>query len=274
MTIIQTTTTGTAVRFAGLRGERWGRNDHCPPLLLLHGLTSDRTMWRGIVAELEEIDPDRRVVSLDLPGLGESPDQRSYDLPVLAAEVYAAAEQAGLAAPVVGHSVAAGIASVYAANYPTSGVVNMDGSPVLAPIAQLLRSVADRLRGPEFAAAWQPFWDSFHVELLPPEAAQLVEATCRPHQQVALGYWRGLMEDPIEDLMALIARSSAAIAHAGVSYIYLAGADLDPDTRAWLDGQPFTPTVEVWPGSGHFPHLAHPARFAARLAAFALPRPR
>jgi pimeloyl-ACP methyl ester carboxylesterase len=27
--------------------------------------------------------------------------------------------------------------------------------------------------------------------------------------------------------------------------------------------------VEVWAGSGHFPHLAHPARFAERLAATA-----
>jgi pimeloyl-ACP methyl ester carboxylesterase len=26
-------------------------------------------------------------------------------------------------------------------------------------------------------------------------------------------------------------------------------------------------TVEVWAGSGHFPHLAHPHRFAGRLAA-------
>ena len=28
-------------------------------------------------------------------------------------------------------------------------------------------------------------------------------------------------------------------------------------------------TVEVWAGSGHFPHLAHPARLAERLVATA-----
>jgi pimeloyl-ACP methyl ester carboxylesterase len=27
--------------------------------------------------------------------------------------------------------------------------------------------------------------------------------------------------------------------------------------------------IEVWAGTGHFPHLAHPARFARRLAAAA-----
>ncbi len=149
-------------------------------------------------------------------------------------------------------------------------MINVDASPVLGPIVGLVRSIADRLRGPEFPALWRNlFYAAFHVELLPPEAREFVETTCRPRQQVVLCYWRSLIEDPIEHLTAMIDRSSSAIAAAGIPYHYVAGADLDPSTLAWMSRQPFTPTVNVWPGAGHFPHLAHPARFAHLLAAAA-----
>jgi pimeloyl-ACP methyl ester carboxylesterase len=44
-----------------------------PPLVLLHGLTFDRSLWRPSLAELRRIDPGRRVLALDLPGHGASP---------------------------------------------------------------------------------------------------------------------------------------------------------------------------------------------------------
>lgn len=263
------TTAGLSLRFGGLAAEDWGRDDHRAPLLLLHGMTFDKTIWRGIAAELQRVDPGRRVLALDLPGHGESPDQRSYDLLPVAEGVHAAAEQAGLHAPVVvGHSAAAGIASVYAARFPARGVVNIDSSPVMAPIASFIRSIAEQLRGPEFGALWQIFYDSFHVELLPPDAQEIVRSTCRPRQEIALGYWRALMDDPIEQLTGMIEQTSARIAAAKIPYLYLAGADLDPDTQMWMDRQPFNPTVEVWRDTGHFPHLAHPTRFAERLVEF------
>lgn len=49
-------------------------------------------------------------------------------------------------------------------------------------------------------------------------------------------------------------------------YLYIAGGDLDPDHRQWLGTHLPTATVEVWPRTGHFPHLADPRRFAQRLA--------
>jgi pimeloyl-ACP methyl ester carboxylesterase len=41
------------------------------------------------------------------------------------------------------------------------------------------------------------------------------------------------------------------------------------DRAAWFRHALPQAATEVWAGSGHFPHLAHPARFAERLAATA-----
>ena len=131
---------------------------------------------------------------------------------------------------------------------------------------RFLRSIADQLRGPQFRDLWQMFYDSFHVELLTPEARALVASTCHPRQQVALGYWRALLEDPLDEVARSVDEAGAAIGAAGIPYLYITGTPLDPATRQWLDRQPFTADVQVWAQSGHFPHLAQPARFVAALA--------
>ena len=61
----------------------------------------------------------------------------------------------------------------------------------------------------------------------------------------------------------------AAITAARVPYRLILGSELSPDTAAWFGEAAPHATVEVWADSGHFPHIAHPARFAGRLAATA-----
>ena len=63
--------TGTR-HFAGLAANKHGSDDGRPPVVLLHGLTFDRSMWRPALDELAGLDPRRRVLALDLPGHGES----------------------------------------------------------------------------------------------------------------------------------------------------------------------------------------------------------
>lgn len=259
---------GQPVRIAGLAADDYGRSDGRPPLVLLHGMTFDRTTWRDIIPELQRIDPGRRVVAIDLPGHGHSPDQLAYELDTIVAQVHQVVEEAGLTAPVlVGHSASGGFATAYAARHPSHGVVNIDSPLQVAPFITLLRSLGDRLRGPEFPALWQQiFYASFHVELLPPAAQDLVRSTCRPRQQVALGYWRQLIEQSAGEVPAMIERGTAALRASGMPYLYIAGDDLDPGYRQWLGVRLPAATVEVWPRTGHFPHLADPQRFARRLA--------
>jgi pimeloyl-ACP methyl ester carboxylesterase len=64
----------------------------------------------------------------------------------------------------------------------------------------------------------------------------------------------------------MIEHEAAALRASGMPYLYIAGGDLDPGYRQWLGVRLPPATVEVWPRTGHFPHLADPQRFARRLA--------
>jgi pimeloyl-ACP methyl ester carboxylesterase len=251
-----------------LAGDDSGSPNRRPPIVLLHGLTFDRSLWNPALAELRRIDPGRRVLALDLPGHGESPGWPSYDIESVADGVHRAVEQAQLQSPVVvGHSISAVIATLYAARYPTRGVVNVDQSLQVAPFASLVRSLADKLRGPEFPAVWEKFAASMQIERLPESAQDLLRSTCQPRQELVLGYWRELLERPIDELVDLAAASLTAVRDAGVPYLVVAGNALESGYQQWLTEMLPQVKIAVWPGSGHFPHLAHPDRFAESLAA-------
>ena len=59
---------------------------------------------------------------------------------------------------------------------------------------------------------------------------------------------------------------TAAIRTSGVPYVAVVGENPSSEDVAWLrENLPGARTV-VWPNSGHFPHIAHPRRFAELLA--------
>lgn len=260
----------TVRTLAGLAADDYGDSDSRAPLVLLHGLTFDRSMWRPALAELRHIDAGRRVLALDLPGHGESPGWSSYDLEGVADGVHRAVQEAQLQSPVVvGHSIAAIIATIYAGQYPTRGIVNVDQPLQTAPFMGLLQSLADKLRGPAFPAIWETFAASMHIELLPQSAQNLVRSTCNPRQDLVLGYWREALERPVDELADRATAGLTTLRAADVPYLVVAGDDLEPDYQQWLNEMLPQATVTVWPASGHFPHLAHPDLFAQCLAATA-----
>ncbi len=255
---------------AGLAADDFGESDARPPLVLLHGLTFDRTMWGPALAELERVDPSRRVLAFDLPGHGQSAGWSSYDVESVAQGIHHAVEEAQLRSPVVvGHSLSAIIATVYAGRHPASGVVNVDQPLQTGPFAGFLHTLADDLRGPAFPAIWEGFLASMHVELLPQSAQDLVRSTCRPQQDLVLGYWREVLERSIDELTASAEEGMATLRAGGLPYLIVAGSDLEPAYQRWLNEMLPEARVTVWPESGHFPHLAHPDRFAAALASTA-----
>jgi pimeloyl-ACP methyl ester carboxylesterase len=256
--------------FAGLAGSLEGDTDHRPPLILLHGLTFDRTMWRPALVELSAIDPGRRALAVDLPGHGASQAWTSYDVEGIAEGVHRAAEDAGLRAPVVvGHSMAAVIATVYAARYPARGVVNVDQWPRIEPVAGLVQSLAGQIRGPGFPAAWDLFETSMHIELLPLAARELLRSGRNLRQDLITGYWRELLDRPVAELAENTASWLGAVRAAKVPYLFIAGHGVELGDQRWLSDVLPQACVAVWPGSGHFPQLAHPRRFAGCLAATA-----
>jgi Predicted hydrolases or acyltransferases (alpha/beta hydrolase superfamily) len=254
--------------YAGLVADDLGRSDDRPPLVLLHGLTFDRRMWRPALAELQAIDPGRRALALDLPGHGDSPESPSYSVEALVERVHAAVMEAHLEDPVVvGHSAAAATATLYAAKHPTRGVVAVEGTLRVAEFAGMAQSFEPVLRGPGFDDAWRRITATvFRLEEVAPDVRDFVLATSQPRQEIVLGYWQDLFERTPLDLDAWVVRAAAAIRESGVPFLAVVGQDPSPDDVAWVrTNLPDARTV-VWPRSGHFPHLAHPRRFAELLA--------
>jgi pimeloyl-ACP methyl ester carboxylesterase len=92
-----------------------GRGD---PLILLHGIATDRHIWDLVVPELAS---DRRVVTLDLPGFGGSaPVGEDFDLERVAERIVHGLTGRGIHGPLdlVGHSLGGGIAITLATVHP------------------------------------------------------------------------------------------------------------------------------------------------------------
>jgi pimeloyl-ACP methyl ester carboxylesterase len=188
--------------FNNLAGDLTGAPDRRPPLVLLHGLTFDRTMWQPALAHLAALDPGRQVLALDLPGHGDSPGWPCYDLEPIADAVHQAVTEAGLSSPVLaGHSAGGVLVTIYASRYPARGVVNVDQPLQVEPFAQLLRPLAGPLRGPGFAQVWEQFEASMGIGLLPQAAQDLLVPAGRSGPdggaQVSGGF-RGGRGDPLD----------------------------------------------------------------------------
>jgi pimeloyl-ACP methyl ester carboxylesterase len=254
--------------FAGLVGDDIGRSDERAPLVLLHGLTFDRRMWRPALTELETIDPGRRSIVLDLPAHGDSPESASYSMEALVERVHEAIIAAHLEEPViVGHSLSAGAASLYAARHATRGVVSVEGTLRVAGFAGMAQSLEPVLRGPGFNDAWGRITANvFRLGEVSPEVRDVVLASSKPHQKIVLGYWQDLFERTPSELDALVVDATAAIRATGVPFVAVDGQDPSAEDVAWLRANLPEARSVVWPNSGHFPHLAHPRRFAELLA--------
>jgi pimeloyl-ACP methyl ester carboxylesterase len=260
----------TTTLFSNLAGDLTGEPDRRPPLVLLHGLTFDRTSWHPVLAELATLDPGRQVLALDLPGHGGSPPWPDYDLEPIADAVHRAVAEAGLSAPVLaGHSAGGVIATIYAARYPAAGVVNVDQPLQVEPFARLVRSLAGPLRGPGFAQVWKQFEASMGIGLLPQGTQDLLQSARYARQDLVTGYWREVLDEPPGELARKTADGLAAVRDAKVPYLFVAGHDPGQEYLGWLTEALPQAEVTVWPGSGHFPHLAQPGRFGELLAATA-----
>ena len=101
------------------------------PVVFLHGLTFDRRTWRPIV---ERLDGCVRSIAIDLPAHGDS-GGAPVPLEEFAAQMHRLLGSLEVDRPVVvGHSMSGGLASFYAADYPSRGLVSIDNGPDIRPI--------------------------------------------------------------------------------------------------------------------------------------------
>ncbi|MFI9834543.1 alpha/beta fold hydrolase [Streptomyces sp. NPDC051913] len=247
--------------FGGLAGDLHGTPDDVrPPLLLLHGLTFDRRHWAPFLAQLPA---GRRVLALDLPGHGASPESTSYTPDAVAALVHQAVTAAGLASPVVvGHSVGGLLATVYAAEQPVRGVVNVDQPLLPGPFGELLRQNEELLRGPDYLRLWERLTAGMGIDSLPSEAQELVRTVTTPRQDLFLGYWHDVLVRSADEIRAGRERDLAALREQGVFYRHVSTSELPEPYRAWVHSHLPDTVFSVVPSTSHFPHLSHPRELA------------
>ena len=231
------------------------------PVVLLHGLTFDRSTWRPII---ERLGTTFRSVAVDLPAQGESGGAPApFD--EIAAQLHDLLGSLAVdRAVVVGHSMSGGLATFYAAAYPTLGLVVVDNGPDIRPFAQLVRRLEPALRGPGFADVWPTFEESLGLDRISEPVRSLVLASHDVRHDVVVGYWETLLRTDPDELQAFIDTRIRAI---DVPCLGVFGRSLTVGERerfGWLrDVQ-----LEEWRGDGHFVHLVDPDRFAARLRRF------
>ncbi|GAA4954996.1 alpha/beta fold hydrolase [Actinoplanes utahensis] len=123
--------------------DRWGRYGR--PVVLLHGLLYDRTMWWPVAADLGDCCA---AVAVDLPGHGESAPREQYHLDRLTHDLAMLISRLDLRrAPIlVGHAEATLIAESFADRYATHAVVSVGtaaaGGDALAGVPESYRQFA------------------------------------------------------------------------------------------------------------------------------------
>jgi pimeloyl-ACP methyl ester carboxylesterase len=251
--------------FAELAGELFEGDDARPPLVLLHGLTYDRSMWTPALTELRRLQPTRTTLALDLPGHGHSAAVfRGID--AVASQVRDAVAAAGLEQPVyVGHSIGIQPAMQLAVESGSSGVVNVDAALLVGPLLATLERSAARIHGSEFPEVWAELLAGQHPELLPPDGEALVRAMSRPRRQIAIGYWSPIFEFGAAEASEQVLVAIGALRALRTPYLIVAGSALDHAYQGFLARNFPEAKVVCLPGSGHFPHIAHPEAFAKLL---------
>lgn len=167
-----------------------------PPFLLLHGLASNRRLWRGVAQHLAEAG--HAVAALDLRGHGESdrPDG-DYGFDAMASDVVATCRALGFDRPVVaGQSYGGNLVLEMADRKPGElrGVAAVDGG---------ILDIAGRFRT----------WDECVAALSPPS----IDSSLEQLRGYFLGQMSGWPEGSVEAAMACFEESSDGRARARLS---------------------------------------------------------
>jgi pimeloyl-ACP methyl ester carboxylesterase len=237
------------------------------PFVFVHGLTFDHQLWAPVIGALP---PNRRALAVDLPGHGASPALENHRLETVVAAVHDAVLEAELELPVlVGHSMGALVATLYAVEHPVAGVVNVDAPLSTESFARLVHSLAPQLRGAGFQRTWAMFRDSMHLERVPQGLRSLLAAGDHVERELVLSYWAELLETAPEDMTALTERLLEMVRDAAVPYLAIYAETRPREELTYVAQRLPQARLETWPCAHHFPPLADPDRFAALLVAFA-----
>jgi pimeloyl-ACP methyl ester carboxylesterase len=231
-------------------------------LLLLHPFPFDRRAWSEVAAQLE-----RRVVTMDFRGFGESAASGPYTLEDLAEDAVALLDHLGIAmATVAGLSMGGYVALAVAARHPA----RLAGLALCDTRASADSDAGRQAREDGIAkvrsGGTNEFLDGMPVRLLSPKASDALKRRVRT-----------LSEQKAEAIAAALAAMrdrpdrSALLPSLRVPSLVLVGSDdsVTPpsEARAMAQQIPGARYVEI-AGAGHLSMLEQPDAFVAALKTF------
>lgn len=242
-----------------------------PPLLLVHGSGAAGASWNLMVPALAA---RHHVIRVDLPGCGQSPPTRSYDVPELARRLAALLDDHGLRhVAVAGHSSGGYVATALAEQRPDLvGSLALIGTgpslDALLPQPLVLRV----LLGPPFGALiWSIRSDAWIRKGVVATAARPVEVPDEMVEGVRRIRYR-TMRKVLRANTAYLAERTVPerLAALDVPVLVVCGAAdprWNPASVHQYDGMPKV-RVELLPDVGHIPLLEAPEATSELLLAF------
>jgi pimeloyl-ACP methyl ester carboxylesterase len=229
-------------------------------IIFVHGWTCDESSWAAQVAALED---DYRVVTLDLPGHGQSgapaPDKFSMELFAQAVEAVRA-EVGADKVVLVGHSMGGPVIRQYALDHPehVAGLVAVDGQLDVRPLASV-RGLPTPTREVRATMIETMFAPGTSPELRAQVRAMMLGAP----DATAAGAMAAMFDPENQSEQKIMA--PALTIFAGTSRFAS-----DQSTREMLPNW----TSEQFAGTGHFVMMEQPEKFNAELRTFVEQRAR
>lgn len=237
-----------------------------PPLVLVHGLGDERTLWQPVI---EQLAPHFSCVALDLRGHGQTTGATDYEPFGLQRDVEAVVRDARLRRPVlVGHSLGAFVATTYAASFPSSvrAVVNIDQPLAFDGLAGAVRAHHDALQAGHVRQTLMDVLAQLGLGPISPALRERLERTREAlASEVVLGVWGPLLDGGLPPMLARVDRMLEQLSR---PYLHLLGHEPQPTYAGWLSARAPAIELEGWRDMGHFLHLLEPARFATRVRDF------
>jgi len=232
-----------------------------PTLVLVHGWTCDSSSWAAQVAELSK---HYRVITLDLPGHGQSgsPKDGKFSMDLFARAVEAVRAEAGAQRIVlVGHSMGAPVIRQYAHMYPdrVAGLVAVDGPLDVRGFATPAAGQGPPpVTGPDGLKNRETMIRSMFTPNTPPAVQQHVLAMMlAAPEATAAGAMASIFDPSIRWTDAISAPAFAIVA----------GTSRLPDVENAKEVLPSFAATQI-AGTGHFVMMEKPEEFDRALAGF------
>jgi pimeloyl-ACP methyl ester carboxylesterase len=238
------------------------------PVVWLHGISEDRLSWAPVTEQLAD---EMRCIRIDFRGHGATSHRRPYELEALVSDVTSVISATCNEPPVVvGHSLGGMVATIAAAIGDTGPVICVDQPLTLEGFAEIVHSIAPRLRDPEtYSDALMEEKLAIGMGLVPqPLFRELERKTRASDQNVVLDIWKPMLDWDLGAMEAAKLIFDQLLRTINVPYLALHGQPVKPGYEEWFRSTNPAATIEFWIGMGHWLHLVDPVRFANRIRDF------